>query len=148
MSENVSTVLQVVGSLLILVPFLLVQMKRLRPDALPYVWLNLVGSTVLALDAWHGGQCVGVPPRPRSTTDTRDDKQCISAPSWKGCAMRAVAPAVLGVLFLLIAGFIRGGEANSPDPELVLGAFYALAGLGLIGVLAAGVAAGISLSRD
>ena len=56
MSENVSTVLQVVGSLLILVPFLLVQMKRLRPDALPYVWLNLVGSTVLALDAWHGGQ--------------------------------------------------------------------------------------------
>ena len=62
--------------------------------------------------------------------------------------MRAVAPAVLGVLFLFIAGFIRGGEANSPDPELVLGAFYALAGLGLIGVLAAGVAAGISLSRD
>jgi hypothetical protein len=53
---DVGTVVQVAGSVLILVPFVLVQVRRLRPESLPYIWLNLVGSTVLALDAWHGGQ--------------------------------------------------------------------------------------------
>jgi hypothetical protein len=62
--------------------------------------------------------------------------------------MRTATPALLGVVVLFIAGFVRGGEANSPDPELVFGAFCALGGLGLVGVLAAGVALGIRLSRD
>ena len=56
MSDTASTLVQIAGSLLILVPFVLVQVKRLRPDSLAYVWLNLVGSTVLAADAWHGRQ--------------------------------------------------------------------------------------------
>jgi uncharacterized membrane protein YhaH (DUF805 family) len=56
MRVSVSTVVQVAGSLLILVPFVLVQVKRLRPESRSYIWLNLVGSTVLALDAWHGEQ--------------------------------------------------------------------------------------------
>jgi hypothetical protein len=50
------TLVQVGGSLLILVPFALAQLGRWRTDAPAYVWLNLVGSSVLALDAWHGGQ--------------------------------------------------------------------------------------------
>jgi len=54
--ETLSTVVQVAGSLLILGPFVLVQLRRLRPEALAYVVLNLVGSTVLALDALHGRQ--------------------------------------------------------------------------------------------
>jgi hypothetical protein len=56
MSDNVSTLVQIAGSLLILVPFILVQVKRLRPDSLGYIWLNLVGSTILAVDAWQGHQ--------------------------------------------------------------------------------------------
>ena len=56
MFDSVSTLVQIVGSLLILVPFVLVQTKRIRPDTPGYIWLNLVGSTVLALDAWHGHQ--------------------------------------------------------------------------------------------
>jgi len=56
MFDSVSALVQIAGSLLILVPFVLVQMKRLRPDSLGYIWLNLVGSTVLAVDAWHGHQ--------------------------------------------------------------------------------------------
>ena len=56
MFDNVSTIVQIAGSLLILVPFVLVQMRRLRPESPSYIWLNLVGSTVLAMDAWHGRQ--------------------------------------------------------------------------------------------
>ena len=56
MFDTVSTCVQIAGSLLILVPFVLVQMKRLHPDSLAYIWLNLIGSTVLAVDAWHGHQ--------------------------------------------------------------------------------------------
>ncbi len=62
--------------------------------------------------------------------------------------MRAVAPAFLGMLALFIAGFVRGGATRSPDPELVFGFSYAMGGLGVVGVLAAGVAVGIRLSRD
>ena len=62
--------------------------------------------------------------------------------------MRAIPLALLGMLCLFIAGFIRGGERNSPDPELVFALSYALGGLGLMGVLAAGVAVGIRLARD
>ncbi|WP_245582312.1 CBU_0592 family membrane protein [Nocardioides halotolerans] len=54
--EAVSTVVQIAGSLLILGPFVLVQLRRLRPEARTYVVLNLVGSTVLAADALHGRQ--------------------------------------------------------------------------------------------
>ena len=56
MSNDLSVHIQIAGSLLILIPFVLVQMKRLRPEARLYVWLNFVGSAVLALDAWHGHQ--------------------------------------------------------------------------------------------
>jgi len=56
MSEHISALIQIAGSLLILVPFVRVQLKRTRPESLSYIWLNLVGSTVLAFDAWHGHQ--------------------------------------------------------------------------------------------
>jgi hypothetical protein len=56
MFDHVSTIVQIAGSLLILVPFVLVQLRRMRPESLGYIWLNLVGSTVLAIDAWHGDQ--------------------------------------------------------------------------------------------
>jgi hypothetical protein len=56
MSDTISTAVQVAGSVLILVPFILVQLRRLRPESLVYGALNFVGSTVLALDAWHGRQ--------------------------------------------------------------------------------------------
>jgi hypothetical protein len=63
--------------------------------------------------------------------------------------MRAVIPALVGMVALFIAGFVRGGEATSPDPELEFefGAFYALGGFGPVAVVA-GVALGINLSRD
>ena len=57
-------------------------------------------------------------------------------------------PAVLGVMCLLAAGFLQSIAGTSRDPELVWAAVYALGGLGLIGVVAAGVAAGIRFSRD
>jgi hypothetical protein len=41
--------IQIIGSLLVLVPFVLVQIRRLRPDNLIYIVLNAVGSTVLAV---------------------------------------------------------------------------------------------------
>ena len=55
---------------------------------------------------------------------------------------------VLGAVALFLAGFIRGGLRTSADPELVFGASYALAGLGLMGVLAAGVAWGVNLTKN
>lgn len=53
---NIGTIVQLTGSFLILVPFVLVQLKRLSTEAPVYIWLNLVGATVLAADAWHGQQ--------------------------------------------------------------------------------------------
>ncbi len=47
-------VIQVAGSLFILVPFVLVQMGRLSPASRRYSTLNLIGSSVLAVDALHG----------------------------------------------------------------------------------------------
>lgn len=55
-ADAVGTSIQLAGSLLILIPFVLVQLKRLRPEASSYALLNLVGSTILAVDAWHGRQ--------------------------------------------------------------------------------------------
>ncbi|MGH8892654.1 MAG: CBU_0592 family membrane protein [Actinomycetes bacterium] len=50
----VEQVIQVVGALLILIAFVLVQLGRLRPSTWNYLWLNFVGSTVLAVDALIG----------------------------------------------------------------------------------------------
>ena len=44
-------VVQVLGSLLILVPFVLAQRGRVTTDSWRYLVPNLVGSTVLAVDA-------------------------------------------------------------------------------------------------
>jgi hypothetical protein len=62
--------------------------------------------------------------------------------------MRGTNAAIVGVLCFVAAGFIQGAGRNSPDPELVLAAFYALAACGLLGILAGGVAMGIRLARD
>ncbi len=48
--------IQIAASLLILGPFILVQVGRLAPSSLAYLVLNLVGSTVLAIDALLGAQ--------------------------------------------------------------------------------------------
>ena len=53
---SIESLVQIAGSLLILVPFVLVQLGRLRTDAAVYGVLNLVGSAVLAVDALHGRQ--------------------------------------------------------------------------------------------
>lgn len=52
----VSQAVQLAGSLLILVPFVLAQLGRVAPSSPRYITLNLVGSTVLAVDAAHGRQ--------------------------------------------------------------------------------------------
>jgi hypothetical protein len=54
--DDFSALVQIIGSLLVLIPFLLVQLGRLRPESLAYIILNLVGSTSLALEALHGHQ--------------------------------------------------------------------------------------------
>lgn len=67
---------------------------------------------------------------------------------WTRFEGRIITPALVGAMALFVAGFVRGGAADSPDPELVWGAFYALGGIGLLAVVAAGVALGIGLSHD
>jgi hypothetical protein len=47
-------VMQVVGALLILAAFVLAQLGRLHPSAVSYLWLNLVGSAILAVLAALG----------------------------------------------------------------------------------------------
>lgn len=47
---------QVAGSLLILAAFVAAQAGRLSPSSWPYLWLNVVGSGVLAVDAWFEQQ--------------------------------------------------------------------------------------------
>lgn len=49
-------VVQVIGSLLILVAFAAAQAGRLDPKAWSYLWLNLVGSAILAVQAAMGQQ--------------------------------------------------------------------------------------------
>ena len=49
-------VIQIAGSLVILVPFVLVQLRRITPAGRPYLAANLVGSAALAVDATIGGQ--------------------------------------------------------------------------------------------
>ena len=48
--------LQLVGALLILAPFAWQQLGSLRPDSTPYLWLNLLGSGLLAALALIGEQ--------------------------------------------------------------------------------------------
>lgn len=47
----VEELVQVLGSVLILIPFLLAQLGRVDPGARGYLLPNLVGSVVLAVDA-------------------------------------------------------------------------------------------------
>lgn len=49
-------VIQIVGSLTILVPFVLVQLRRMKASSRTYLALNLAGSTVLAVEAAFGQQ--------------------------------------------------------------------------------------------
>lgn len=48
--------IQIAASLLILVPFILAQAGRLTTSSFVYLVLNLVGSTVLGIDAFMGAQ--------------------------------------------------------------------------------------------
>lgn len=50
----ISDVLQIVGALAILVPFILLQMKRVDPKSTAYLLPNLGGSVVLAVLAALG----------------------------------------------------------------------------------------------
>jgi hypothetical protein len=47
---------QIVGAFLILIPFAFTQFGRMSPDSKPYLWLNFVGSGVLAVLAVHEEQ--------------------------------------------------------------------------------------------
>ena len=47
---------QIVGAVLILIAFAGVQFGRVDPASRVYLWLNLVGSIVLAALAWHDRQ--------------------------------------------------------------------------------------------
>jgi hypothetical protein len=52
----VDQLVQIVGALLILAGFAAVQFERMRPDSRLYLTLNLVGSAILAVLAWHESQ--------------------------------------------------------------------------------------------
>jgi hypothetical protein len=54
--EAIDQVVQVGGALLILAAFILAQVGRLETDSLAYLGLNLVGSTILAIDAAIGAE--------------------------------------------------------------------------------------------
>jgi hypothetical protein len=49
-------VVQILGSLLVLGGFTLAQAGVLEQKSLPYLWLNTVGSGVLAVNAYFGEQ--------------------------------------------------------------------------------------------
>ena len=48
--------IQIVGALLILAAFAAVQFNRMSPNSRIYLTLNLVGSAILAVLAWHESQ--------------------------------------------------------------------------------------------
>jgi hypothetical protein len=52
----VGALVQILGALLILVAFVAAQGRVLRPEAPTYLLLNLVGASVLTVDAWLGRQ--------------------------------------------------------------------------------------------
>jgi hypothetical protein len=47
---------QIVGAILILVGFVLSQLRRLAQDSYPYLLANLAGAIILTVDAWRGRQ--------------------------------------------------------------------------------------------
>lgn len=49
-----SQIVQVIGALLILAAFAGVQFQRMDPTSWSYLWLNVVGSAILAVLAWSG----------------------------------------------------------------------------------------------
>ena len=49
-------VVQIIGAILILVGFVLSQLRMLAQDSYPYLLANLVGASILTLDAWYGSQ--------------------------------------------------------------------------------------------
>jgi hypothetical protein len=44
--------LQFIGAIIILVPFALLLLGHMARQGAAYLWLNLIGSTLLAIDAW------------------------------------------------------------------------------------------------
>ena len=48
--------IQIVGALLILAGFVAAQFRMLDPLSLPYLLVNLVGSSILTVDAWREAQ--------------------------------------------------------------------------------------------
>lgn len=55
-ARSMDQLVQVAGALLILVAFAGAQLDRLNPHSRAYLWLNLVGSVVLAVLALVGSQ--------------------------------------------------------------------------------------------
>jgi Na+/H+ antiporter NhaD/arsenite permease-like protein len=49
-------VLQLVGAVLVLAGYTLAQLRRLDPQSIPYLVVNLVGSAILAALALHESQ--------------------------------------------------------------------------------------------
>jgi hypothetical protein len=49
-------IIEFMGAILILVPFALLQAGRTSPHSPFYLWLNLIGSGMLAVVAWVGQQ--------------------------------------------------------------------------------------------
>jgi hypothetical protein len=47
---------QIIGAVLILIAFVLAQLRVLTQDSYSYLVPNLVGAIILTLDAWHGRQ--------------------------------------------------------------------------------------------
>ena len=54
--DSVMQIVQLIGAVLILLPFAAVQMKRLAVETLPYQLLNLIGSAMLTAAAVQGRQ--------------------------------------------------------------------------------------------
>ena len=54
--EAIEPLVQIAGAVAILSAFVAVQAGRMDPAAIPYLALNLVGSTVLAADAALGAE--------------------------------------------------------------------------------------------
>ena len=52
----ISQFVQLAGALAILVAFAAAQARRLDVTSRSYLWMNLCGSSVLAIDAWHEEQ--------------------------------------------------------------------------------------------
>jgi hypothetical protein len=48
--------LQIAGALLILTAYASAQLNYMEPSSRVYLWLNLVGSVILAVLAWIGSQ--------------------------------------------------------------------------------------------